>query len=92
MDRELSVAAKQANKRKQLWQAGIAVGLVAAAIIGFQYLIAPGINRGEIRTAKVERGTVIATLSASGVVVPEHEQVITSPIQARIEKVVPHFR
>ncbi len=48
----------------------------------------PGIARSDIRTATVSRGLVAATLTASGVVVPEHELVLTSPIQARIEQVV----
>ena len=88
MDRELSTSTKQANKRKRFWQIGIAIAVLAMAILGFRNLITPSINRSEIRTATVERGTVIASLTASGVVVPAQEQVITSPIQARIEQVV----
>ncbi|WP_162056255.1 efflux RND transporter periplasmic adaptor subunit [Pontibacter pamirensis] len=88
MDRELSAATKQAYKRKRLWQISAAIALVAAAIFGFRTLITPSIGRSEIRTATVEHGPVVATLTASGVVVPEHEQAITSPIQARIEQVV----
>ncbi|SFH04919.1 efflux RND transporter periplasmic adaptor subunit [Pontibacter chinhatensis] len=88
MDRELSAATKQANRRKRIWQVSIAAALVLAAIFGIRNLLAPGISRSEVRTAMVERGPVVATLSASGVVVPEHEQAITSPIQARIEQVV----
>ena len=59
-------------------------------MFGFKSLITPSLSRAEIRTAKVERGPVAATLTASGVVVPEHELAITSPIQARIEQVVHH--
>lgn len=88
MDRELSAATKQAHKRKRLWQIGAAIAFVAAAIFGFRSLITPSIDRSEIRTATVEQGPVVATLTAAGVVVPEHEQAITSPIQARIEQVV----
>lgn len=88
MDRELSAATKQANRRKRIWQVSIAAALVLAAIFGIRSLLAPGISRSEVRTAVVERGPVVATLSASGVVVPEHEQAITSPIQARIDQVV----
>lgn len=88
MDRELSASARQAQKRKRFWQIGIAVVLVAAAVFGFRSLISPSIARAELRTALVEEGPVVATITASGTVVPEHEQVITSPIQARIEQVV----
>lgn len=88
MDRALPDTARQAQKRKRIWQISIGVALVAAAIFGFRNLISPGIARSELRTAVVEAGPVVATLTASGQVVPEHEQAITSPIQARIEQVV----
>ncbi|MDX5481514.1 MAG: HlyD family efflux transporter periplasmic adaptor subunit [Hymenobacteraceae bacterium] len=88
MDRELSATAKQARKRKRTWQISIAVALVAAAVFGFRSLITPTIERAKLKTALVEEGPVVATLTASGTVVPEHEQVVTSPIQARIEQVV----
>ncbi|MBF9254521.1 efflux RND transporter periplasmic adaptor subunit [Pontibacter sp. 172403-2] len=90
MDRELSASAKQAHKRKRIWQTGIILVLIAVAVFGFKRLITPSLSRAEIRTAEVERGPVAATLTASGVVVPEHELAITSPIQARIEQVVHH--
>lgn len=88
MDRELSASTRQARKRKRIWQIGIAAALVVVAILGFRSLITPSIPQAEIRTATVEVGAVEATITASGTVVPEHEQVITSPIQARIEQVV----
>ncbi|MBC5991224.1 efflux RND transporter periplasmic adaptor subunit [Pontibacter cellulosilyticus] len=88
MDRELSSTTIKANKRKRIWQISAAIALVVFAILGFRSLITPSISRAEIRTAVVENGPVIATLTATGVVVPENEQVITSPIQARIEQVV----
>ena len=88
MDRELSSNSIKANKRKRLWQILATIIFIVIAILGFRSLITPSISRAEIRTAVVEKGPVVATLTATGVVVPEHEQVITSPIQARIEHVV----
>ncbi|WP_439883340.1 efflux RND transporter periplasmic adaptor subunit [Pontibacter sp. MBLB2868] len=88
MDRELSTSTKKARKRRTLWQISLAVAVVVIAIIGFRSLITPSIDRNELRTAFVEQGPVVATITASGIVVPEHEQVITSPIQARIEQVL----
>jgi HlyD family secretion protein len=88
MDRELSATTKQANKRRRYWQIGITLALLAFAIVGFRSLLTPSLSRDKLRTAVVERGPVVATISASGVVVPENELVITSPIQARIEQVL----
>ncbi len=90
MDRALSATAKQAGRRKRLWRVGLFVALLLTAIFGFRSLLTSSLSRSEIRTAAVERGTVVATLTATGTVVPENEQVITSPIQARIERVVRH--
>ncbi len=88
MDRELSSTTKKANKRRRYWQIGIALAMIAFAVLGFRTLITPTISRAELRTAVVELGPVVATITASGLVVPEQEQVITSPIQARIEQVL----
>ncbi|MEJ8756048.1 HlyD family efflux transporter periplasmic adaptor subunit [Pontibacter sp. H259] len=88
MDREISATTKQANKRKRYWQVGISIALLAFAVFSFRNLLTPGIDRETLRTAVVEQGPVVATITASGMVVPEQEQVITSPIQARIEQVV----
>ncbi|MBC5775274.1 HlyD family efflux transporter periplasmic adaptor subunit [Pontibacter sp. KCTC 32443] len=88
MDRELSATTKQANKRRRYWQIGIALAVLVFAVLGFRTLITPSISHEVLRTAVVERGPVVATISASGVVVPEQELVITSPIQARIEQVL----
>ncbi|WP_242917602.1 efflux RND transporter periplasmic adaptor subunit [Pontibacter liquoris] len=88
MDRELSLSTKQARKQKRLWQVSIALVVVAAAVFGFRSLLTPSLRRADLRTAIVEKGPVEATLTASGLVVPEHELAVTSPIQARIEQVV----
>jgi HlyD family secretion protein len=46
------------------------------------------VNASEISTAKVEIGNVENTLNATGEVLPEFEEVITSPIDASIKNVV----
>jgi HlyD family secretion protein len=50
--------------------------------------LSPSINKSQIRTAKVERGNLEATITASGTVVPEYEQVISSPIDTRILRIL----
>jgi HlyD family secretion protein len=88
MDRELD----QGFRRKQFVKRGLlALVLVTAVAAGFIYaprLIKPSINRARIRTAKVDSGVMEATISASGIVVPEFEQVISSPINARVTKIL----
>jgi HlyD family secretion protein len=70
--------------------------LVAAAVIAAAWLavswgsgfIRPSLKRSMVRTAVVEQGPVDASLSATGVVVPLIEQVLSSPVDARLLRIV----
>jgi HlyD family secretion protein len=88
MDREID----QGFRRKQFAKRGlfslVVVSLIAAGFIYAPRLIKPSINRSRIRTAKVDSGIMEATISASGIVVPEFEQVISSPINARVTNIL----
>ncbi len=61
--------------------------LVVVALFGFRWILKPSINLEKLHTAVAEIGAIEATLSASGTVMPLYEQVITSPISARIKSV-----
>jgi HlyD family secretion protein len=65
----------------------VAVCACTLVLLGFRALLKPTFSRASLVTAVAERGSIEATVSASGVVVPEYEMTITSPIQARIERV-----
>lgn len=52
------------------------------------HILRPTIALAAVRTARVERGLVVATLTASGTVVPEFEQVLSSPVDARVIKIL----
>lgn len=88
MDREIDIG----FRRKQFARRGlitlVVVAIVAAGFIYAPRLIKPSINRARIRTAKVDSGVMEATISASGIVVPEFEQVISSPINARVTRIL----
>ena len=63
-------------------------GLGAGALLALAFLVpgwvTPTLPRTQLRTAVVERGAIDATLTASGLVLPEHEFVVTSPGQSRV--------
>lgn len=61
---------------------------VIAVIHAVFNTIRPSVKRHSIRTAKVERGDVKETILASGKVVPAFEEVITSPIDTKVLKVL----
>jgi HlyD family secretion protein len=64
------------------------VAILAAAALIFCVAatvswLRPSVRRADLQIARVERGTVDATLQATGTVVPEIETVISSPVEAR---------
>ncbi|WP_259017204.1 efflux RND transporter periplasmic adaptor subunit [Emticicia fluvialis] len=88
MDKELSSSEVRKQKSKNLL-----IGIMALmAIILIVWLVrnslSSSVSKSEIRTAVAEMGAVENTLTASGEVQPEFEQVITSPITAVIQQVL----
>jgi HlyD family secretion protein len=61
--------------------------VTAAGLWAFRGVLKPSIKQEEILTAAVETGDVEATITTSGLVIPAHEAVITSPIQSTIRRV-----
>jgi len=84
MDREIS---REERTRKVVRRAAAVVIAIAAVAFSFAATIQwlrPSIRRGDIRLARVERGEIEATLQAAGTVVPRAEQVVSSPLEARV--------
>lgn len=88
MDRELD----ETFRTKRRWRRGLG-GVAAVAALGVAFLVLPGflrpsLARGEVRVGVVDRGPIEAVLSASGTVVPAFEQILSSPIEARVLRVL----
>ncbi|MBZ0112272.1 MAG: efflux RND transporter periplasmic adaptor subunit [Thermoanaerobaculia bacterium] len=69
----------------------LAVGITVVGIIALLALrswIRPSLDREEIRTAIVERGEVVASISAAGVVVPMEEQVVSALFPSEVMAVI----
>jgi HlyD family secretion protein len=88
MDREIDVTFRRKRLMRRVIGAILPVTLVAAVFIWGPRLIKPSIARARIRTAKVDKGPIEATITASGTVVPEFEGVISSPVNARVLKIL----
>jgi HlyD family secretion protein len=78
-----------ARKKKK----GIMIGLIAVLVLGgsiwlMRATLKSSIKRSDITTAVVELGSVENTLNATGEVLPEFEEILTSPINASIKNVV----
>jgi HlyD family secretion protein len=88
VDREIDPAVTSRLRRRRLALGGTALSIGVFGYFSLAGLIAPSIERTAIRTAIVEAGPVDSTISASGLVVPEIEQVITSPVEARVMRIL----
>ncbi len=88
MDRELPAEVIRRSKIKKFATAAAVAAFLLVCYLVLQALITPSLKRSKIRTSVAERGMIEATVSASGVVVPEFEQIITSPISSTIEKIL----
>jgi HlyD family secretion protein len=88
MDTEIT-AEVTSRKRKRFLLTLIAVIILLAGITWMiRSLLSSTLKRSEISTAVAEIGNVENTLNATGEVLPEFEEVIASPINASIQKVL----
>ena len=88
MDTEITAEVVQQKRKKGIIYGLIAITIVVAIIVLIRMWLGSTVNASEINTAKVEIGNVENTLNASGEVLPEFEEVITSPINASIKNVI----
>jgi HlyD family secretion protein len=87
MDREISTDTVQKRKQKNYLYGALALAAIVAAVILLRGGLSTDLKRSEIRVAMVEVGSIENTLTASGELLPEFEQVITSPITAVLQQV-----
>lgn len=88
MDRPLDTRYRRVQLRKR-WLLALLViaGVCLVYVIVFSLLV-PSIHSDEIHTVRVEYGPVQSVLSATGIIVPEFEQVLPSPVDARVLQIV----
>ncbi|HTK20391.1 MAG TPA: HlyD family efflux transporter periplasmic adaptor subunit [Mucilaginibacter sp.] len=87
MDIEISQQVKTRKRQHSI----IIIVIGIAILLGLTWLIRSWLNssipRSEFTTARVEIGNVENTINASGEVLPEFEEIITSPINGSIKSV-----
>jgi len=88
MDRQIDPAIRRRRWLRRLigpTVVGLAGILLIVMVTGW---LRPSVRHDRIRTAAVVRGDVGATLDASGLVVPEFEQVMTAPLATRVVEIL----
>jgi HlyD family secretion protein len=78
-------------RRKWARRIAISLGTVVGLLGLFAWgpdLISPTLSRNRVRTDIVKVGPIEATITASGTVVPEFEQVLAAPLDARVVRIL----
>ncbi|WP_110833562.1 efflux RND transporter periplasmic adaptor subunit [Pedobacter nutrimenti] len=77
-------------KKKRKTYIGILIGILVAGVCfwAFRYFFKPSLHRAEINTAVAEKGNIENTINATGEILPEFEEVLSSPISASIRSVL----
>jgi len=88
MDTPLSEQVVAGKKRKRMLILLVCVLSLLLAAWGVRAFFKPSLKRSQITVAVVERGSIENTITASGEVLPEFEEILTSPINASIQKVI----
>src|SRR3954464_10055827 len=88
MDRELDARDRYRRLGRRAVVGLGALGLVVAVLILLPGWLRPSVAREQVRTGTVDCGPVEGIVEASGTVVPAFEGVISSPVEARGEKVL----
>ena len=87
MDQPIS-ADTISHRRRLRFVLGVGVlACVVAAVWGINRIISPSVALADLRVAEVRRGNIANTINASGVVIPLHEEHVSSPIQTRVSRV-----
>ncbi|GAA3945535.1 HlyD family efflux transporter periplasmic adaptor subunit [Chitinophaga oryziterrae] len=85
MDKEITQEVTSRKRRKAILVTVVGIVLFLGAIWLVRSFFKSSIRKAEITTATVEVGDIENTINASGEVIPEFEEIVTSPINASIK-------
>ncbi|WP_413667349.1 efflux RND transporter periplasmic adaptor subunit [Mucilaginibacter sp. Mucisp86] len=85
MDKEIALEVTTAKRKKTALVIISSIAVLVLAVMLLRGYIKSTITRAEITTARVEIGNIENTINATGEVLPEFEEIITSPINASIK-------
>jgi HlyD family secretion protein len=87
MDREIAPGIRTKRFTRRVLIASVGGSALVFSVAATVSWLRPSIRRVDLQIARVGRGSVDATLQATGTVVPEIETVISSPVEARALKI-----
>ena len=84
MDRPIDEGVQRRRTVRRAGTVMAVLAILAAALLWLPGLVSPSISRATVRTAVADAGAIEAVITATGTVVPEVEQVVSSPVDARV--------
>lgn len=88
MDTVIEEEVKARKKKKLGIIISISLLILLSAVLLMRQLISPTLTAAEITTAVVEKGNIENTINATGEILPEFEEVLSSPINASLRQVL----
>lgn len=88
MDTSIEQQVLSAKKKKTILYILAGTALLICAVLALRFTFSSTLTKSQITTAVVNRGDIENTVNASGEVLPEFEEVISSPIAASIKKIL----
>ena len=87
MDTPLAPSTLLRRKRVTLLAGAAMIAALCATAWAVNHVVRPSLAANEIRVTEVRRGDIAHTISAAGVVIPLHEELVSSPVQSRVSTV-----
>ena len=88
MDRSIELEVTTKQRKRRILVVIIVMVIIGASIVAIRAFIQPTIRTAEFTSATVSIGNIENTINASGEVLPEFEEVLTSPINAAVRDVL----
>ncbi|CAN5314641.1 HlyD family efflux transporter periplasmic adaptor subunit [soil metagenome] len=88
MDKVIEAEVQSGKRKKLILMALVTVAIFIAAIFLLRFSLSSAVKKSAITTAVVETGNIENTINATGEILPEFEEIITSPINASIQNVL----
>ncbi|WP_285058216.1 efflux RND transporter periplasmic adaptor subunit [Pedobacter ginsengisoli] len=88
MDKSIEEEVSVRKKKKRTLIIAVIVLVIIGAVLAMRAYIKPSVSKAEITSAIAETGSIENTINANGEVLPEFEEILTSPINAAVRNVL----
>lgn len=87
MDTHINPAIIARRKRKTALLVAALLATLSLTAWAINRAVSPSVDASNVSIATVRTGAIANTINASGIVIPVHEELVSSPIQTRVSKV-----